>query len=93
MLDLEPATRELGRLLDGVRDDQLGDPTPCPGYPVAALLDHIAGLSLGFTQGAARPEAADMRDSLFGPVVEVATDAAVLDRALGLAGRDPAWRP
>jgi uncharacterized protein (TIGR03086 family) len=194
MLDLEPATQEVCRLLDEVRDAQLGDPTPCEGYPVAALLDHIAGLSLAFTWGArksappqagpagaprasaenldpgwrtviperlaelarawrepaawvgmtevagvsmpgetmgtvaldevvlhgwdlaratgqefrcdpasaqavlafteaaARPEAAAMRDTLFGPVLAVPADAPVLDRALGLAGRDPAWR-
>jgi uncharacterized protein (TIGR03086 family) len=195
MLDLEPAAQELSRLLAGVRDTQLDGPTPCDGYPVAALLDHIAGLSLAFTWGArksapprtgpagaprasaenldpgwrtviperlaglatawrepaawqgmtevagvsmpgetmgtvaldevvlhgwdlarstgqefrcdpasaqavlafleaaSRPEAAALRDNLFGPVVAVPADAAVLDRALGLAGRDPAWRP
>lgn len=30
---------------------------------------------------------------LFGPVVEVAPDAATFERLLGLTGRDPAWRP
>ena len=48
MLDLEPATREVCRLLAGVRDAQLGDPTPCEDYCVAALLDHIAGLAVAF---------------------------------------------
>src|SRR5437773_11921162 len=41
ILDLGPAAREVSRLLDGVDDKQLPEPTPCPGYPVAALLDHL----------------------------------------------------
>lgn len=52
MLDLDPATREVARLLDGVPDDGLSGPTPCPGMPVAQLLDHLMGLSVAFTQAA-----------------------------------------
>jgi len=197
MLDLEPAAREAARLLDGVTEEQLAGPTPCPGYPVAALLDHIMGFSLAFTWAArkttateggsgesgpglanaehldpdwrtllprrlgelaeawreptawqgmteaggmrmpaeligavaldelvlhgwdlaratgqpftcdpvstaavlaftsasAQPERAASRDGLFGPVIDVPEDAPTFDRALGFAGRDPAWTP
>jgi uncharacterized protein (TIGR03086 family) len=195
MLDLAPAAHEVERLLQGVNDDRLGDPTPCTGTPVAGLLDHLMGLTLAFTWAAnkqsppgggppgpgpagsenldpdwraklpgrlsdlveawrepaswegmteagglrmpaevmglvaldelvmhgwdlaratgqsfgcdpasaeavlaftsesARPERADSREGLFGPVVEVPEDATTFDRALGYAGRDPQWTP
>lgn len=35
----------------------------------------------------------DGTPGLFGPPVAVDDDAPLLDRLLGLTGRDPAWRP
>lgn len=43
------------RLVTGVRDEQLTDPTPCTKYTVGDLADHIGGLALAFT-AAARKE-------------------------------------
>ena len=181
----------LAGIVSGVRDEQLGGPTPCTEASLGDLLDHVDGLSLAFTaaarrtalEGAQGPSAdasrlgpdwrsripsrlaelaAAWRDSeawtgmtraggedlpaevagivalnevivhgwdiavasgqpysaepelveaalqfvrsavaenpngspgLFGPPVPVSDDAPVLERLLGLAGRDPAWRP
>lgn len=53
-LDLGPATRAAADVVGGVRDDQLGAPTPCPAYDVADLLDHLHGLARAFTAAAAK---------------------------------------
>lgn len=54
MLDLEPATRELSRLVQGVRDEQLSAPTPCADTSLGDLLDHVDGLSIAFTAAATK---------------------------------------
>lgn len=53
MLDLGPATRTLAGVVDGVRDDQLTAPTPCPGTSVGKMLDHVDGFALAFAAAAA----------------------------------------
>ncbi|WDZ83222.1 TIGR03086 family metal-binding protein [Micromonospora cathayae] len=54
MLDLEPATTVLSRVVAAIRDDQLSGPTPCPEMTVGDLVDHVGGLALGFTMAAAK---------------------------------------
>ena len=51
-LNLAPQAAELARVVAGVRDDQLTDPTPCADTPVAALLDHLDGLTVAFQRAA-----------------------------------------
>ena len=50
--DLAPQAATVTRLVAGVRDDQLTDPTPCADTPVAGLLDHLVGLTLAFRMAA-----------------------------------------
>jgi uncharacterized protein (TIGR03086 family) len=47
----------------------------------------------GFVAQFSGPGQEDSRAGLFGPVVSVPDDAPLLDRVVGLAGRDPAWSP
>jgi uncharacterized protein (TIGR03086 family) len=55
-----------------------------------AVDPEIVQACLGFVEAAARPEGVP---GLFGPPVPVPGDAPVLDRLVGLSGRDPAWTP
>ncbi len=189
-LDLGPQTRVIARLADGVADDQLSGPTPCPELAVRNLLGHLLGLTVAFRDAARKdlgvttdtspdsavpdigpgwreelpkvldelaeawrapgarsgmtraggldlpgevaaavavdelvihgwdlaratgqdyaPDPAALqashdfllaavddpdRGQIFGPVVPVPADAPLLDRAIGLSGRDPGWGP
>jgi uncharacterized protein (TIGR03086 family) len=46
-----------------------------------------------FVSQFSEPGMEEARAGLFGPVVEVPEDAPLLDRVIGLTGRDPAWSP
>lgn len=48
MYDLQPAAAQLATLAEGIADDDLGAPTPCPGYSVGDLLDHVMALAVAF---------------------------------------------
>ncbi|GHB06347.1 TIGR03086 family metal-binding protein [Streptomyces tendae] len=75
-LDLGPQTRILARLADGVRDDRLADPTPCPDLAVRNLLGHLTGLAVAF-RDAARKD--------LGPTTDTSPEASVPDVG-------PGWR-
>ncbi|MEU3793215.1 TIGR03086 family metal-binding protein [Streptomyces fructofermentans] len=75
-LDLGPQALVVARLAEGVRDDQLDAPTPCPEYAVRHLLGHLLGLSGAFRD-------AGRKD--LGPATDTAPDARLPDVA-------PDWR-
>ena len=56
MHDLLPTARRLGELVGDVDDTQLDAPTPCPGYTVGDLLDHIGGLAIAFAEAARKEQ-------------------------------------
>jgi len=49
MFDFAPVAAEMSRLVVGVRDNQLDQPTPCPDWTVADLLAHIHQFARMFT--------------------------------------------
>jgi len=52
--DLSGAAAGVARLLPAIDDAQLAEPTPCPDFTVAALLDHLVGLSGEFRDAATK---------------------------------------
>ncbi|MGI5374480.1 TIGR03086 family metal-binding protein [Streptomyces sp. CA-251387] len=75
-LDLRPQARIVAHLAEGVTDDQLSAPTPCPGMAVRNLLGHLLGLAVAFRD-------AGRKD--LGPTTDTDPDAVLPD--IG-----PGWR-
>ena len=86
---------DLARVVDGIRDAQLHDPTPCTDYDVAQLCDHVLGWLTTFADGFADPGGQAPRASLAGyqapadAAADVSATAARMDQALraGAASR------
>jgi uncharacterized protein (TIGR03086 family) len=53
-IDLEPAARRLGALVEGIDDAALDRPTPCPEYRLGDLLEHVGGLAVAFGAAATK---------------------------------------
>ena len=81
MTDLAAATTETARIVAGVRDDQLTDPTPCPGTSVAAMIDHLSGLAVAFRMAAEKVRPGG------GPSADAATS-----HPTGAPSCPPSWR-
>lgn len=56
MIDLRPATDRVARVVAGVTDDQLDDPTPCADMSVRVLLHHLLALTIAFRDAAGKVE-------------------------------------
>ena len=69
------------------------------GWDIATATGHRYSCEPGVLQAAyefvqqAVAQNPDGSEGLFGPPVSVPDDAPLLDRLIGLTGRDPAWRP
>ena len=79
MFDLGPAAQEMSWLVAGVRDDQLGRPTPCTDWTITDLLAHVVQFTAVFTANARRQEPRppdelmdDWRDALPRDLAELA---------------------
>jgi uncharacterized protein (TIGR03086 family) len=94
--NFDPAVRQMTVVVDGVTDDQLMAPTPCPSYTVGDLLDHIGGLALAFAAAAAKEPGVNASPPPLGDASRLGADwreriAADLS-ALAAAWADPdAW--
>ncbi|MGW7302978.1 TIGR03086 family metal-binding protein [Streptomyces sp. NPDC054829] len=70
-IDFGPQTRVLARLVEGVTDEQLTDPTPCPELRVRNLLGHLLGLTVAFRDAGRKSLGATTDTNPFGTVPDI----------------------
>ena len=78
MIDLQPASDRLARVLAAISDDDLGRPTPCPDMTIGDLVDHVGMFSKAFADVARKDTS-----GLAGEGAQPPADAANLE---------PGWR-
>jgi hypothetical protein len=74
--------QQLTSVVEGIRADQLHDPTPCTDYDVEQLRDHVVGWLSTFADGFADPQGRAPRANLEGyrPPTEPAREVAAAAR-------------
>jgi uncharacterized protein (TIGR03083 family) len=82
----------LDAVVGQVEDADLGRPTPCGGWDLAALLAHLVGQDRGLAAAARDGERRERPGSAFArSLPDPGTDP--WERVLALLGRDPGWVP
>jgi uncharacterized protein (TIGR03086 family) len=93
-MDLEPATRQMAALIEGVPEELLDGPTPCPAYSVGDLVDHVGGFALAFAAAAKKATGDAVSQGPSGDASRLGRDWRIrIPRdlaALAVAWRDPA---
>ena len=87
---------------DGCPNDH---PVAIPTITMSIKWPFVNGKDITLSSGAAytlhgdfwnawvQPDQESAREGIFGPAIPVPDDAPILDRVVGLTGRDPAWSP
>ncbi len=87
----EHALEATGRLVEGVKPDQLDDPTPCDGWNVRELLNHVVSGNFWVGELVAGRTISEVGDKYDGDVIGADPAAAYRDSALvaGPAFKEP----
>jgi uncharacterized protein (TIGR03086 family) len=90
-VDLGPAAGQLADLVARVKDDELGQPTPCPAYTLGDLIEHVGGLALAFTAAANKDRSSYVEGAPSGDASRLGGEWRTrISRDLGMLAR--AWR-